>query len=56
MVGPDGAEHAFEIDAFFREMMLQGVDEIGLTLGMIGEVEAFEREYAKRAPWVLRGA
>ncbi|MFN0162765.1 MAG: 3-isopropylmalate dehydratase small subunit [Burkholderiales bacterium] len=49
---PDGSAHAFSIDAFFREMMLAGVDEIGLTRGMLAEIEAFEAEYARTAPWV----
>jgi 3-isopropylmalate/(R)-2-methylmalate dehydratase small subunit len=54
VVGPDGAEHAFTIDGFFREMMLKGVDEIGLTLSMLPEIEAFERAYGASAPWVVR--
>ena len=37
--------HAFAVDPFFREMLLQGVDEIGLTLSMLPEIEAFERAY-----------
>jgi len=52
VVEPDGTRHAFELDAFGREMMLKGVDELGLTLALIGEVEGFERAYAAEAPWV----
>jgi 3-isopropylmalate/(R)-2-methylmalate dehydratase small subunit len=37
--------HAFVVDPFFREMLLKGVDEIGLTLSMLPEIEAFERDY-----------
>ena len=47
-------EHAFVVDPFFREMLLQGVDEIGLTLTMLPEIEAFERAYSSRAPWTNR--
>ena len=38
-------KHAFVVDPFYREMLLKGVDEIGLTLGMLPEIEAFERSY-----------
>jgi 3-isopropylmalate/(R)-2-methylmalate dehydratase small subunit len=40
--------HAFAVDAFFREMLLNGVDEIGLTLSMLPEIEAFERAYREQ--------
>ena len=39
------ARHAFVVDPFYREMLLKGVDEIGLTLSMLPEIEAFERSY-----------
>lgn len=54
VIEPDGSTHAFAIDAFFREMLLKGVDEIGLTLDLLPDIEAFERDYAAEAPWVLR--
>jgi 3-isopropylmalate/(R)-2-methylmalate dehydratase small subunit len=47
-------EYPFSVDAFFREMLLQGVDELGLTLSMMGEIEAFERRYAAEFPWAAR--
>jgi 3-isopropylmalate/(R)-2-methylmalate dehydratase small subunit len=54
LVAPDGRRHAFEIDAFYREMLLEGVDELGLTLSLLPEIEAFERDYARTAPWAVR--
>jgi 3-isopropylmalate/(R)-2-methylmalate dehydratase small subunit len=54
VVEPDGTRHAFTVDAFAREMMLQGVDEVGLTLGLLPEIEAFEARYARSAPWLVR--
>ena len=48
------ARHAFVVDPFFREMLLKGVDEIGLTLGMLPEIEAFERSYIAETPWISR--
>jgi 3-isopropylmalate/(R)-2-methylmalate dehydratase small subunit len=46
-----GETHAFEVDAFHREMLLKGVDELGLTLALTGDIEAFERRYAEDFPW-----
>ena len=52
VIEPDGSRHAFELPAFGREMMLKGVDEVGLTLSLLPEIEAFEACYAKDAPWI----
>lgn len=40
---PDGREHGFAVDAFARTCLLEGLDEIGYTLGLIDEIEAWER-------------
>ena len=45
-------EFAFSVPAFFREMLLEGVDEIGLTLSMLPSIEAFEKDYAASTPWL----
>jgi 3-isopropylmalate/(R)-2-methylmalate dehydratase small subunit len=50
--GPDGAEHAFVIDPESREMLLEGLDAIDLTLKQRGAIEAFtEADHALR-PWI----
>jgi len=54
VVEPDGTAHAFSVGEFFRELLLRGVDEIGLTLSSADEIEAFERTYAEAAPWAVR--
>jgi 3-isopropylmalate/(R)-2-methylmalate dehydratase small subunit len=46
--------NAFTVDSFYREMLLQGVDEVGLTLSLMPRIEAFEQDYARAAPWVTR--
>jgi 3-isopropylmalate/(R)-2-methylmalate dehydratase small subunit len=46
VVSPDGTEDAFAIPAFARDCLLRGLDEIGLTLTHLPEIEAFE---ARRA-------
>ena len=49
-----GPTHRFAVDSFFREMLLKGVDEVGLTLGLTAEIDAFEATHRARSPWALR--
>ncbi len=42
LTAPDGATHPFTIPAFNRDCLLRGLDEIGLTLTLLPEIEAFE--------------
>ena len=35
-------------------MLLKGVDELGLTLSLLPEIERFERDYARAVPWAVR--
>jgi 3-isopropylmalate/(R)-2-methylmalate dehydratase small subunit len=51
---PGGKVHRFALDSFYREMLLKGVDELGLTLSLLPEIEAFERSYARQAPWATK--
>lgn len=54
VVEPGGARHAFHVDEFYREMLLRGVDELGLTLSLVPQIEAFEKRYAEEFPWAGR--
>ena len=49
---PDGIEMAFEIDAFRKYCLLNGFDDIGLTMQHAEKIKAFEREYYDRQPWL----
>ncbi len=53
ITGPDGAVHRFEVDAFRKQALLTGQDEIALTLGHEREIEAFERRLASEMPWLV---
>ncbi len=44
---PDGTVHGFEIDPFAKHCLLEGLDEIGLTLSLEDEIAAFERRYGR---------
>jgi 3-isopropylmalate/(R)-2-methylmalate dehydratase small subunit len=44
---PDGSEHAFEIDAFAKHCLVEGLDEISYTLTLLPAIEAYEARLAK---------
>jgi 3-isopropylmalate/(R)-2-methylmalate dehydratase small subunit len=52
ITGPDGGEIAFEVDAFKKECLLHGLDDIGLTLQKADRIDAFESKYGATAPWL----
>ena len=47
--GPDGGEIKFEIDAFKKHCMLNGLDDIGLTLEKADKIENYEEKLSHRA-------
>jgi len=53
VVRPDGTEIAFEVDAFRKHCLLNGLDDIGLTLEHEGAIDAFEAKVAAWVPGIL---
>jgi len=53
VVEPDGTAHAFEVDPFRRQCLLQGLDDIGLTLQHADEIRAYESRRRGEAPWLF---
>ena len=51
ITGPDGGRIGFEIDAFRRHCLLNGLDDIGLTLEKAGSIDNFEKQNASARPW-----
>lgn len=51
ITGPDGGSIAFEIDAFRRHCLLNGLDDIGLTLEKSAAIDTFEKSNAAARPW-----
>ncbi|MBB4065473.1 3-isopropylmalate dehydratase small subunit [Gellertiella hungarica] len=51
ITGPDGGRIAFEIDAFKRHCLLNGLDDIGLTLEKGTAIDRFEKANASSHPW-----
>ena len=52
ITGPDGGKIEFTVDAFKKHCLLNGLDDIGLTLQKSDAIDAFEKEYGAATPWV----
>jgi 3-isopropylmalate/(R)-2-methylmalate dehydratase small subunit len=50
--GPDGPDIMFDIAPADRMRLLEGLDDIGLTLKHTGEIVAFEKRVASAQPWL----
>lgn len=50
--GPDGGTISFEIDPFRKHCLLEGLDDIGLTLQKEAAIESFESKLGASRPWV----
>jgi 3-isopropylmalate/(R)-2-methylmalate dehydratase small subunit len=49
--GPDGGTIKFDVDAFRKYCLLNGLDDIGLTLEKVTAIDAFEKKAANARPW-----
>ncbi len=54
IVQPQGEEIPFEVQAFRRYCLLNGLDDIGLTLRHADKIKAFEAERLAQKPWLAR--
>ena len=52
VVQADGAEIAFEVQAFRKYCLVNGFDDIGLTLRHADKIKAFEAERIAKMPWL----
>ena len=50
---PDGTAFRFDIDAFRKHCLLNGLDDIGLTLEHVDEIRAYEARRRQEAPWLF---
>ena len=53
VVTPSGAEMAFEVDDFRKHCLLNGLDDIGLTLQYADEIKAYEAKARQQSPWLF---
>ena len=49
---PNGATVSFAIDEFRRECLLDGLDDIGLTMQKVDRIDAFEARQREQQPWL----
>jgi 3-isopropylmalate/(R)-2-methylmalate dehydratase small subunit len=50
--GPDGGKVKFEIDPFRKHCLLNGLDDIGLTLEKKSAIASFEKTQGRNQPWL----
>jgi|JI10StandDraft_1071094.scaffolds.fasta_scaffold457850_2 3-isopropylmalate/(R)-2-methylmalate dehydratase small subunit len=53
VIRPNGEAFAFEVDAFRKHCLLNGLDDIGLTLQDQAAIVAFEQQAQHARPWVF---
>ena len=51
LTGPDQTTDKFEIDAFDKYRLLNGLDEIGLTMKYEADIADFKSRYEAKHPW-----
>jgi len=49
--GPDGGTVRFAIDAFHKHCLLNGLDDIGLTMVKADKIGAYETDVKSKRPW-----
>jgi len=52
VIKPDGSELAFDVQPFRKYCLVNGFDDIGLTLRHADKIKAFEAERLTRMPWL----
>ncbi|TVS08618.1 MAG: 3-isopropylmalate dehydratase small subunit [Gammaproteobacteria bacterium] len=50
---PSGEQVAFEVDGFRKHCLLEGLDDIGVTLKDAGAISDFEIHHRARSPWLF---
>ena len=53
VITPAGERFAFEVDAFRKHCLLNGLDDIGLTLQDADAIRAFEAKHQQTSPWLF---
>ncbi|MEG3638948.1 3-isopropylmalate dehydratase small subunit [Magnetococcus sp. PR-3] len=52
---PKGRDISFDVDPFRKHCLLNGLDDIGLTLQHVSDIEAYESKRKAEAPWSFLG-
>ena len=54
--GPDGGTIHFEIDAFRKHLLMNALDDVGLTMRKASKIDAFEEKRKLAQPWLAAKA
>ena len=54
VTAPDGAVYRFEVDAFAKRCLLEGLSDIKLTLEHEAEIEAYENQHRRQMSWLYQ--
>ncbi|WP_419798573.1 MAG: 3-isopropylmalate dehydratase small subunit [Terasakiella sp.] len=52
--GPDGGTIKFDVDPFRKHCLIEGLDDVGLTLQREEQIKSFEEQRAASMPWLVR--
>lgn len=53
ITAPDGMVYKFEVDAFRKHCLLNGLDDIGLTLQHVEDIKSYETKHRAAQPWLF---
>jgi len=53
VITEDGEQYSFEVDEFRKHCLLNGLDDIGLTLQHADDIKAYEEKRKQSAPWLF---
>ena len=53
VITPTGQRFDFSVDAFRKHCLLNGLDDIGLTLQDADAIHAYEKQYRQASPWLF---
>ncbi len=53
ITAPGGAVMPFEVEAFRKHCLINGLDDIGLTLQHVDDIQAYEKRRAHETPWLF---
>jgi len=54
LTAPGGQAITFEVDAFRKHRLINGLDDVGLTLQHVNEIKAYEAHRRAEAPWLFQ--
>ena len=50
--GPDGGTIKFDVDSFRKHCLMNGLDDIGITMQKDKSIKSFEEKLAAERPWM----